>query len=147
MCQNLEEDKTDIPEYYRTHDGELIYGPSEPQLNDPKDIALLEKMALRTWVLCKFTKTFTKCCCGVNVKYGQEIEKYFEDEDVGPSGVMTESGSIRVTYIVVAAGSAKSQCEILIAGEHMASVSSGMSVSRASYPGHLVKEDPALQKR
>ncbi|ESZ98972.1 putative monooxygenase [Sclerotinia borealis F-4128] len=153
MCRDLKEDKTDIPEYYRKHNGELIYGPSEPHFNDPEDISFREKIGAPHVGALQIRKKFYRMLLrqvaklGIKVEYGERVEKYFEDEAAGLGGVMTESGSIRVAHIVVAADSAKSKSEILIAGEHMPSVSSGMSVYRASYPGYLAKKDPILQKR
>ncbi|KAG9229995.1 putative monooxygenase [Amylocarpus encephaloides] len=153
MCRDLEEDKVDIPEYYWKHHGELIYGPSEPHFDDPEDVARREAHGLPHVGALQIRKKFYRMLLrqvarlGITVEYGERAERYFDDDAAGLAGVVTESGSVRVAHVVVAADAARSKSEILIAGAHMPSVSSGMSVYRASYPGHLAMRDPLLQKR
>ena len=58
-----------------------------------------------------------------------------------------KNGSVRVAHIVVASDAFKSSSELLVAGEHMPTRSSGMSVYRCAYPRVLTSTDVAAQKR
>ncbi|OGE48913.1 hypothetical protein PENARI_c025G01129 [Penicillium arizonense] len=151
MLRELEEDKVTAPTYYYRHTSELIYGPSEPSYNDPEHLAERENFPYvgPVQIRKKFYRMLLRQVAkiGIKVDYGQRVDQYFEDEKAGVGGVVIEDGSVRVADIVVAADAFKSRSELLIAGKHMPTRSSGMSVYRVSFPGHLAMQDEEVRKR
>ena len=151
MRRDLEEDKVDAPTFYVRHNGELIYGPSEPNYNEPEFLAERDGLP---WVgPVQIRKKFYQMMMrqlariGLKVSYGQRVDRYFEDEAAGLGGVVVEDGSIRTAHIVVAADAFRSRSELLIAGKHMPTRSSGMSVYRAAYPAELAMQNDTVRKR
>lgn len=151
MYQDLGEDKVDVPSYYVRHNGEVIYGPSAPTYNDPEFLAEREgypfvgPVQIRKKFYTMLLRQVARL--GLKVDYGHRVESYFEDEASGLGGVVLQDGSVRVAHIVVAADAFKSRSELLVAGEHMPTRSSGMSVYRCAYPRELTRTDDAIQKR
>jgi 2-polyprenyl-6-methoxyphenol hydroxylase-like FAD-dependent oxidoreductase len=151
MCRELEEDRTDSVMYYRRHNGELILGPTSMGFNDPEYLAQREghPFAAPHQIRKKFYQMLLRqvARAGLKVEYSQRVERYFEDEAAGLGGVVTEDGSIRVAHIVVAADANRTRSDLLIAGEHMPSQSSGMSVYRTALPTELALRNEAFRKR
>ena len=151
MCHELEEDRIDSVMYYRKHNGELILGPTSLGFNDPEYLAKREgfPFAAPHQVRKKFYRMLLRQVArvGLKVDYGQRVERYFEDEVAGVGGVVTQSGLIRVAHVVVAADANKTRSELLIAGEHMPTRSSGMSVYRTALPTELAMRNEAFKKR
>lgn len=151
MYREIEEDKVDAPTYYVRHSGEIIYGPSNPTYNDPehagerKNTPFVGPVQIRKQFYQMLLRQVAKL--GLRVEYGQRVDRYFEDEATGLGGVIVEDGSIRVAHIVVAADAFRSRSELLVAGEHMPTRSSGMSVYRSAYPRKLTKNNEAVEKR
>ncbi|KGO39785.1 Monooxygenase, FAD-binding [Penicillium expansum] len=151
MLRELEEDKVTAPTYYYRHTSELIYGPSEPSYNDPEHLEERENfpyvgpVQIRKKFYTMLLRQVAKI--GIKVDYGQRVDQYFEDEQAGVGGVVMGDGSVRVADIVVAADAFKSRSELLIAGKHMPTQSSGMSVYRVSFPAHLAMQDEEVRKR
>lgn len=151
MCRELEDDRTESVMYYRKHSGELILGPTSLGFNDPEYLAGREGFpyAAPHQIRKKLYQMLLRQVArlGIRVEYGQRVERYFEDEVAGVGGVITQDGSVRVADIVVAADANKTRSELLIAGEHMPSQSSGMSVYRTALPTELAMRSEAFKKR
>ncbi|KUI64703.1 6-hydroxynicotinate 3-monooxygenase [Cytospora mali] len=151
MRHELEEDKVDVPTNYVRHNGEHIYGPSDPSYNEPEFLAEREGQPFvgPVQIRKRFYRMLLRQVArvGLKVDYGQRVDKYFEDEAAGLGGVVTEDGTVRVAHLVVAADAFRSRSELLIAGGHMPTRSSGMSVYRCAYPAELVASDPAFRSR
>nr|UYO77196.1 FAD-dependent monooxygenase [Trichoderma balearicum] len=151
MYREIEEEKVDAPIYYVRHNGETIYGPSKPTYNDPehaaerKNTPFVGPVQIRKDFYRMLLRQVAKI--GLAVEYGQRVDRYFEDEAAGLGGVVVEDGSVRVAHIVVAADAFRSRSELLVAGEHMPTRSSGMSVYRCAYPRELAANDEAVQRR
>ncbi|KAJ5518680.1 Monooxygenase FAD-binding [Penicillium expansum] len=151
MLRELEEDKVTAPTYYYRHTSDLIYGPSEPSYNDPGHLAERENFpyAGPVQIRKKFYTILLRQAAkiGIKVDYGQRVDQYFEDEQASMDGVVMADGSVRVADIVVTADAFKSRSELLIAGKHIPTQSSGMSVYRVSFPAHLTMQDEEVRKR
>nr|UIK22907.1 FAD-dependent monooxygenase [Trichoderma rhododendri] len=151
MYREIEEEKVDAPIHYVRHSGEVIYGPSRPTYNDPeyaaerKNVPFTGPVQIRKEFYRMLLRQVAKI--GLKVEYGQRVDRYFEDEAGGLGGVVVEDGSVRTAHIVVAADAFRSRSELLVAGEHMPTGSSGMSVYRCAYPRELAAKDAAVQKR
>lgn len=151
MCRELEADRTESVIYYRRHNGELILGPTSLGFNDPEYLAergglpFAAPHQIRKKVYRMLLRQVARV--GLKVEYGQRVERYFEDEAAGVGGVVTQNGSIRVAHIVVAADANRTRSELFIAGEHMLTRSSGMSVYRTAVPTELAMRDEAFRKR
>ena len=154
MLRELEEDKHESMMYYYKHNGELILGPTCFGFNDPEYMAeAVQKghpVPAPHQVRRKFYRTLLRQVArvGLRVEYDQRVESYFEDEAAGVAGVvLATSGSIRIADIVVAADATKTCSNLLIAGKHMPTRSSGMSVYRAAMPTELAICNPAFRER
>jgi 2-polyprenyl-6-methoxyphenol hydroxylase-like FAD-dependent oxidoreductase len=151
MCDELEADRTDSTVYYRWHNGELILGPTTLGFNDPEFLAGREghPFAAPHQIRKKFYRMLLRQVArvGLQVQYGQRIERYFEDNVAGVGGVITQDGSIRVAHIVVAADANKTASDVLISGQPVPSRSSGMSVYRSSLPTELAMREEAFKER
>jgi 2-polyprenyl-6-methoxyphenol hydroxylase-like FAD-dependent oxidoreductase len=151
MAAELEADKVSAPTYYVRHNGEVIYGPSEPSYNEPEFIAerVDHPYVGAVNIRKKFYRTLLRQVArvGLTVSYGQRVDSYFEDEEAGLAGVVTGDGGRRVAHIVVAADAFNSRSELLIAGETLPTRSSGMSVYRGAFPRSLTLNDPVFEKR
>ncbi|KAJ6083567.1 hypothetical protein N7467_007702 [Penicillium canescens] len=151
MFRELEEDKVDAASYYVRHNGEIIYGPSAPSYNDPEH--LIEREGYPFVGPVQIRKKFFQMLLrqvakiGLRVDYGRRVDHYFEDEAADLGGVVLDDGSVRVAHLVVAADAFRSRSELLVAGEHMPTRPSGMSVYRSVYPRELTLEDEVVQKR
>nr|POE70869.1 fad-dependent monooxygenase mdpd [Quercus suber] len=151
MCRELEEDRADSTTYYRRHTGELILGPTTPMYNDPEFLA--EREGLPFVAPFQMRKKFFRMLLrqvarvGLQVEYDQRIEQYYEDEQAGRAGVVIKGGATRDAHIVVAADAFRSASELLIAGEHMPTRSSGMSVYRTAFPTELALKNDDFVKQ
>ncbi|KAL2173102.1 uncharacterized protein P884DRAFT_212997 [Thermothelomyces heterothallicus CBS 202.75] len=151
MYREIEADKVDAPMYYVRHTGEVIYGPSKPTYNDPEHAAERKKHPFvgPVQIRKKFYRMLLRQVArlGLRVEYGQRVERYFEDEKAGVAGVVVADGSVRAAHVVVAADAFRSGSELLVAGEHMPTRSSGMSVYRCAYAREPAAGDPAVEAR
>ncbi|KAJ5274863.1 hypothetical protein N7497_005471 [Penicillium chrysogenum] len=151
ICRDLEEDQSDSVMYYRRHNGDLILGPTTLGYNSPEHLAQRQDLphVAPHQVRRKFYRMLLRQVArvGLKVEYGQRVERYFEDEAANVAGVVTEDGSVRVAHLVVAADAFKTRSDLLIAGDHVPTRSSGMSVYRAALPTELALQDPAFKAR
>ncbi|KAL5045380.1 hypothetical protein BDW71DRAFT_208453 [Aspergillus fruticulosus] len=151
MLRQLEEDKVDAETYYVRHNGQVIYGPSVPTYNDPEHLAEREgfpfvgPVQIRKKFFQMLLRQLAKV--GLKVDYGRRVDRYFEDEAAGVGGVVLDDGTIRVADLVVAADAFRSRSELLVAGEHMPTRPSGMSVYRTAFPRSLTRDDEVLRQR
>lgn len=176
MCRELEEDKVTAGTYYYRHDGELIDGPAQPSYNAPEHVAE-RKRRLGEFPYCgavqirkKFYRMLLRQVArlGLTVDYGQRVDSYLEDDTAGLAGVVLTDSSVRTAHVgklsvklrnfistvltnffysVVAADGFRSQSELLIAGEHAPTRSSGMSVYRTAFPAELAFADDMVRQR
>jgi 2-polyprenyl-6-methoxyphenol hydroxylase-like FAD-dependent oxidoreductase len=154
MIRELEEDKHESLMYYYKHNGDLILGPTCFGFNEPDFMADAARkghpVPAPHQVRRKFYRTLLHQVAriGLRVEYGQSVERYFEDEAAGVAGVvLANNGFIRVADIVVAADATKTSSNLLIAGKHMPTRSSGMSVYRAAMPTELAMCNPDFPER
>ncbi|EXJ61960.1 hypothetical protein A1O7_02392 [Cladophialophora yegresii CBS 114405] len=151
MMRELEADQHDSTMSYYTHNGELILGPTQLGFNDPKYMAEREGHPVTAphQVRRKFFQMLLRQVArvGLRVEYGQQVERYFEDEIARVGGVITKSGTIRVADVVVAADANKTKSALLIAGSHAPTQSAGMSVYRTSMPTELAMQNDAFRAR
>lgn len=151
MCRELEEDRSESVMYYRQHTGELILGPTSLGYNEAEHVEARAGLPLVAphQVRKKFYRMLLRQAAriGLKVEYGQRVERYFEDEAAGLGGVVTYDGAVRVAHLVVAADALRTRSDLLIAGEHMPTRSSGMSVYRTSLPTALAMRDEAFRTR
>lgn len=153
MCRELDADRTESVVYYRKHNGELILGPTSLSFDDPEYLAEREREGLPFTAPHQIRRTFYRMLLrqvarvGLRVEYGQRVERYFEDEGAGVAGVVTQDGSVRAAHVVVAADANRTSSELLIAGAHAPTRSSGMSVYRTALPTELAMRDEAFRAR
>ncbi|KAF4872092.1 FAD-dependent monooxygenase fsr3 [Colletotrichum siamense] len=79
---------------------------------------------------------------GVPIDRGQEVEDFFETEDLG--GVILSDGRKLTADIVVAADGVGSKSWSLVTGTKEKPISSGYALYRTSYPAEKALESPAL---
>ena len=153
MCRDLEADKSDSQMYFRRHNGELIIGPTSLAFNDAEFMTEAKRLGYPPLAAHQVRRKFFRMLLrqvarvGLKVHYGQQVEKYFEDEEAGVAGVVTEDGSVRVAHLVVAADASRTQSELLISGRRMPSRPSGMTVYRTSLPTELAMKNDAFRAR
>jgi 2-polyprenyl-6-methoxyphenol hydroxylase-like FAD-dependent oxidoreductase len=150
MCRDLEEEQVDAAVSYERHTGEHIFGPTVPSFNDPEHLEDRKgPFVAPAQIRRKFFRMLLRQVArlGFKVDYGKPVRDYFEDVLAGKGGVMLESGEVLVADIVVAADGLKSRSEILIAGEHIPTKSSGMSIYRTAYPRELAMRDETVRSR
>lgn len=151
MARELEQDRIEAPTYYYKHNGELIYGPSDPTFNDSEYLA--ERKGLPYVAPVQIRKNFYRMLLrqvarlGLKVDYNQQVDRYLEDESAGVGGVVLKGGATKVAHVVVAADGSKSRADLFIAGEHVPVQSSGMSVFRTAFPGQVALQDDLISKR
>ncbi|KAF2118836.1 hypothetical protein BDV96DRAFT_619938 [Lophiotrema nucula] len=151
ICRELEEDKEDSVLYYRWHTGELILGPTSLGFNDAEFVAGREGHPVTAphQIRKRFYRMLLRQLArtGLKVDYGQRVDRYFEDEIAGMGGVVLQDSSIRVAHVVVAADANRTSSDLLIAGKHMPTHLSGMSVYRTSLPTSLALRNDAFKQR
>ena len=152
MRHELDRDKVDASTYYFKHNGDVIYGPDDPTFNDPQhtaerpaDFPFVGPLQIRKKFYTMLLRQVARV--GLKVDYGMRVESYFEDSEAGLGGVVIADGSTRTAHIVAAGDAAKSRSELLVAGEHMPTRPSGMSIYRCVYPRELTKEDETIRER
>jgi 2-polyprenyl-6-methoxyphenol hydroxylase-like FAD-dependent oxidoreductase len=148
MMRELEEDQHDSQVYYYKHTGELILGPTTFGFDKDTGIKDCPTVAPHQ-VRKKFYRMLLRQVArlGLEVEYGQRVERYFEDEAAGVGGVATGKGMIRVADVVVAADANKSCSDVLIFGEPTPTHSSGMSVFRTALPTECAMRGEEFRKR
>ncbi|KAF7588222.1 hypothetical protein BBP40_006005 [Aspergillus hancockii] len=149
MLHDLQADQIHAAINYKTHTGTHIYGPSVPTFNDPEHTSTRRVPVAPAQIRRKFHRMLLRQLArlGLTVSYGQPVRSYFESADGEHGGVVLESGDTLQADIVVAADGLKSRSEILIAGQHAAVKSSGMSIFRTAYPRSLAMGDERVRAR
>ena len=151
MCRDMEEEQVHAAVSYETHDGRHIYGPTVPSFNDPEHLASRKgPFVAPAQVRRKFYRMLLRQVAkiGLTVEYGSAVHSYFEDQGAAKGGVVLEkTGAVRLADIIVAADGLKSSSEILIAGEHVPTKSSGLSIYRTAFPKELAMKDDAVRRR
>lgn len=151
MAREFEEDRIAAANYYYRHSGEHILGPTVPTYNDPEFLA--ERKDLPNVAPVQIRRNWHQMLLrqvariGLKIEFDQRVERYFEDEDAGLSGIVTQSGSVRFADVVVAADALKSRSELLIAGEHVPTRSSGMSVYRVAFPTEMAMQSELFRNQ
>ncbi|KAI0121122.1 putative monooxygenase [Xylariales sp. AK1849] len=152
MQRDLEEDQVHVDLTYETHTGKHIFGPTVPSFNDPEHLAqktrdgpVLAAAQIRQRFYRMLLRQVAKL--GLRIEYGKRVGSYFEDDVAGKGGVVLSNGQVRLASVVVAADGIRSPSELLIAGEHTPTTSSGMSIYRCSYPRSLTSADPTVRER
>ncbi|KAF1349192.1 hypothetical protein BDV97DRAFT_297389 [Delphinella strobiligena] len=154
MLRELQGDKQESVMYYHKHNGKLILGPTSLGFDEPVYMTEAEAKGYLVPAPHQVRKKFYRMLLrqvarvGLQIEYKQRVERYFEDEGAGVGGVVIEgSGLVRVADIVVAADANKTPSELLIAGEHMPTQRSGMSVYRSALPTELAMRNEAFKER
>ncbi|RDW62912.1 FAD-dependent oxidoreductase [Aspergillus mulundensis] len=154
MLQDLEQDQIHAAVSYETHNGRHIYGPTVPSFNDAEYLAARKSPYVApAQIRRKFYRMLLRqvARCGLRVEYGKTVKEYFEDANAGKGGVIIEAARnieiARVADIVVAADGLKSSSQILIAGQHIPTKSSGMSIYRTAFDKSLAMQDKLVRKR
>lgn len=81
---------------------------------------------------------------GVEVEYGCEVHKYFEEAGHNRAGVFLRDGSQVSGDLVVAADGLRSKSWPLIAGKEVPARSSGDALFRVAYPVEFTLADPEV---
>ena len=133
--------------YYRQHTGALLLGPTS--LHNSPSASERSAISAEHQIRKRFYRALLRQVArlGLTVSYGERVERYFEDEGAGVGGVVMADGQVRVADVVVAADAMRTKSELLIAGAHMPTRSSGMSVYRTAVPTFLAMQDPAFRQR
>ena len=150
MWRDMEEEQVNAAVSYEIHSGEHIYGPLVPSFNDPEHIAdrkgpFVAPAQIRRKFFRMLLRQVTKL--GLKVDYGKCVRDYFDGKAAGLGGVVLDNGETYIADIVIAANGLKSRSEILIAGRHTPSKSSGMSIFRTAYPRELAIKNDTFRKR
>lgn len=150
MLRDMETEQVNATVSYEMHTGEHIYGPVVPSFNDPEHIVdrkgpFVAPAQIRRTFFRMLLRQVAKL--GLKVDYGKCVRSYFEDKAAGKGGVVLENDEIYVADVVVAADGLKSRSEILIAGQHSRSKSSGMSIYRTAYSRKLAMRDETVRQR
>ncbi|KAI1328257.1 putative monooxygenase [Xylariaceae sp. FL0255] len=151
MVRELEEDRLTAQTYYYRHDGELVYGPSEPAFNDSEfekqrqDWPKVGAMQMRK----KFYRMLLRQVAriGLKVEYDQRVDRYFEDEAAGLGGVVLQSGEVRTANTIIAADAFKSRSQLLITGVYTKPKPTGVSVYRAAFSSAEAFKDEKVWER
>jgi 2-polyprenyl-6-methoxyphenol hydroxylase-like FAD-dependent oxidoreductase len=153
MQRDMEIEQVEAAVSYEKHSGEHIYGPTVPSYNDPEHAAARKAkghgFVAPAQVRSKFYRMLLRQVAklGFIVEYGKPVRDYFEDVKAGKGGVILYNGEVRLADVVVAADGLKSRSELLIAGKHTPTRSSGMSIYRTAYPKQMAMRDPIVKKR
>lgn len=154
MQGDLEKDQVHVDLTYETHDGKHIYGPTPPSFNDTEHLAGRKgPRPAAAQIRQRFFRMFLRQVArlGLCIDYGCQVQDYFEDVAARKGGVIFISPegkrSTRIADVVVAADGLRSRSELLIAGKHEPTTSSGMSIYRCSYPTKLAMADPIVRER
>ncbi len=150
LWRDMEAEQVNAAVSYEMHNGKHIYGPAVPSFNDPEYVTDRKgPFVAPAQVRRKFFRMLLRQVAklGFKVEYGKVVRDYFEDKAAGKGGVVLEDKETRIADIVVAADGLKSRSEILIAGQHTPTKSSGMSIYRTAYPRELAMKDETVRKR
>ncbi|KAF1981675.1 FAD/NAD(P)-binding domain-containing protein [Aulographum hederae CBS 113979] len=82
---------------------------------------------------------------GVNVQFNSRVVDYFEDEERGKAGVVTEDGSKYEADVVIAADGVGSKSQKIVGGQVRA-MSSGRAMWRAAFPIENLDKDPEVKE-
>jgi len=150
LWRDMEAEQVNAAVSYEMHNGKHIYGPAVPSFNDPEYVTDRKgPFVAPAQVRRKFFRMLLRQVAklGFKVEYGKVVRDYFEDKAAGKGGVVLEDKETRIADIVVAADGLKSRSEILIAGQHTPTKSSGMSIYRTAYPRELAMKDETVRRR
>ncbi|QGA13961.1 hypothetical protein EYB26_001613 [Talaromyces marneffei] len=150
MMRDMEDEQVNAAVSYEQHTGRHIYGPSVPSFNEPEYLAdrkgpFVAPAQIREKFYRMLLRQVAKL--GFKVQYGKRAVRYFEDVAAKKGGVVLESGEVQIADVVVAADGLRSSSELLIAGGHTPTKSSGMSIYRTAYPREIAMEDESVRKR
>ncbi|CAJ2506738.1 Uu.00g079240.m01.CDS01 [Anthostomella pinea] len=82
---------------------------------------------------------------GVKVQFGKRVVDYWEDEERGKAGVVTDQGERFEADIVIAADGVGSKSQKLVGGQVRA-MSSGRAMWRAAFPIHHLDKNPEVKE-
>lgn len=82
---------------------------------------------------------------GVNVEFGVRVVDYFENEETGKGGVVTDDGKRYEADVVIAADGVGSKSQKLVGGQVRAR-SSGRAMWRAAFPKEHLDKDPKVKE-
>jgi len=82
---------------------------------------------------------------GVNVEFNSRVVDYFEDEERGKAGVITDSGKRYEADVVIAADGVGSKSQKIVGGQVRAR-SSGRAMWRAAFPIEHLDSDPEVKE-
>ncbi|KAI0480947.1 hypothetical protein GGR56DRAFT_628274 [Xylariaceae sp. FL0804] len=77
---------------------------------------------------------------GVKIQFNKRVVEYFDDEERGKAGVVTDQGERFEADVVIAADGIGSKCQKIIGGQVRA-VSSGRAMWRAAFPRHHIDKN------
>lgn len=82
---------------------------------------------------------------GVKVEFSKRVVDYFEDEEAGKAGVVTDSGERYTADVVIAADGVGSKSQKLVGGQVRA-MSSGRAMWRAAFPIAELDKNPEVKE-
>ena len=82
---------------------------------------------------------------GINIEFGQRVVEYFEDEETGKGGAITENGTRYEADIVIAADGVGSKSQKLVGGQVRAQ-KSGRAIWRAAFPRSALDKNPEVKE-
>ncbi|TKA48312.1 hypothetical protein B0A49_12560 [Cryomyces minteri] len=131
----------------RKHDGELMIKPLRvsdrlrAQGLDPKTPPGAFQM--RPLVYKMFVNQVEKL--GIKLEYNRRVVDYFEDEETGKGGVVTDDGERYEADVVIAADGVGSKSQKLVGGQVRAK-SSGKAMWRAAFPREHLDKNPEVKE-
>ncbi|KAK4998618.1 hypothetical protein LTR66_000974 [Elasticomyces elasticus] len=131
----------------RKHDGELMIKPLrvsdrlKAQGLDPKTPPGAFQM--RPLIYKMFVHQVEKL--GIKIEYNRRVVDYFEDEEAGKGGVITDDGQRYEGDVVIAADGVGSKSQKLVGGQVRAK-SSGKAMWRAAFPRHHLDANPEVKE-
>lgn len=81
----------------------------------------------------------------IPLEYNRKVVDYYEDEERGKGGVITDDGQKYEADVVIAADGVGSKSQALVGGQVRAK-SSGRAMWRAAYPREHIKSNPEVEK-
>jgi 2-polyprenyl-6-methoxyphenol hydroxylase-like FAD-dependent oxidoreductase len=81
---------------------------------------------------------------GINIEFNQRVVDYFEDEEAGRGGAITDDGKRYEADLVIAADGVGSKSQKLVGGQVRAQ-KSGRAMWRASFPRKALDKNPEVK--
>ncbi|KAF2084313.1 monooxygenase [Saccharata proteae CBS 121410] len=82
---------------------------------------------------------------GIQVEFSKRVVDYFEDEEKGKAGVVTDAGDRYEADVVIAADGVGSKSQKIVGGQVKAK-SSGRAMWRAAFPRHHLDQKPEVKE-